>query len=363
MDLEHRVLMLEQEMQILKGQIQATLLEIQEQVLTNTYPALRAEDLSQTAPTVPAPSKVPASSGYSQAKLETLVENDDELPAPSVVKRVNLNEINPPAKSLPEGKTRNERVNGSLHAPSASESTEDAGDDYAAAPTNGRHAQINDRQPSQGAAKLPKVRSVKLQDDYEDEEFDEAPPKRRSERPIAPDNRPPVRRSRAVQPPPEDSEDGEEDDLPKSANGRYPFPKTTSVPQRKSLPPQPEAIPSDESTTWIALKPLAEWVGQKVKAIGVNRTRDFVKQSAQKGHFTAEVKDALLQLVALYDEDGSLNTQGLDAVLEALSETPIPVQLKPLSNTEKDENQRLVLRLIAGVQNAGAGIVRRKKNG
>ncbi|MAS34923.1 MAG: hypothetical protein CL610_13015 [Anaerolineaceae bacterium] len=42
MDLEKRVQALEQEVEILKNQIQVTLLEIQEQLLTNTYPSLRS---------------------------------------------------------------------------------------------------------------------------------------------------------------------------------------------------------------------------------------------------------------------------------------------------------------------------------
>lgn len=64
MDLEQRVKMLEQEVALLKGQIQASLLDIQEQLLMNTYPALRAEGASQpdmraqvidTVPEPPAP--------------------------------------------------------------------------------------------------------------------------------------------------------------------------------------------------------------------------------------------------------------------------------------------------------------------
>lgn len=43
-DLEQRVQALEQELQILKNQIQVILLDIQEQVLSNTYPSLRAGD-------------------------------------------------------------------------------------------------------------------------------------------------------------------------------------------------------------------------------------------------------------------------------------------------------------------------------
>lgn len=44
MDLERRVQVLEQEVEILKNQVQETLLDIQEKVLTQTYPSLRAED-------------------------------------------------------------------------------------------------------------------------------------------------------------------------------------------------------------------------------------------------------------------------------------------------------------------------------
>lgn len=44
MDMEQRVKTLEQEMKVLKNQIQKTLLDIQEQVLLQYHPALRAED-------------------------------------------------------------------------------------------------------------------------------------------------------------------------------------------------------------------------------------------------------------------------------------------------------------------------------
>lgn len=43
MNLEQRVTMLEEEVQLLKNQIQTTLLAIQEQILSNTYPNLRGE--------------------------------------------------------------------------------------------------------------------------------------------------------------------------------------------------------------------------------------------------------------------------------------------------------------------------------
>lgn len=45
MNLEQRVTMLEEEVQLLKNQIQTTLLAIQEQILSNTYPNLRGEGI------------------------------------------------------------------------------------------------------------------------------------------------------------------------------------------------------------------------------------------------------------------------------------------------------------------------------
>lgn len=59
MNLEQRVTMLEEEVQLLKNQIQTTLLAIQEQILSNTYPSLRTDDgeVAQMAhaPETPAP--------------------------------------------------------------------------------------------------------------------------------------------------------------------------------------------------------------------------------------------------------------------------------------------------------------------
>ncbi|MHB1296512.1 MAG: hypothetical protein ACYC4R_16155 [Anaerolineae bacterium] len=60
MELEQRVKVLEDELKILKNQIQTTLLEIQEQILVHYYPTLRAEPSQAvsppSAPVPPAPS-------------------------------------------------------------------------------------------------------------------------------------------------------------------------------------------------------------------------------------------------------------------------------------------------------------------
>ena len=81
MELEQRIKALEYELKILKNEIQRTLLDIQEQVLTHYYPTLRAED---TEP----------SEGTQQA-LDTLRAKQVSLspPATPVAKKVSLDEI------------------------------------------------------------------------------------------------------------------------------------------------------------------------------------------------------------------------------------------------------------------------------
>lgn len=53
MSLEKRVEVLEQELEILKNQIQATLLDIRQELLTGKHPSLRSEDLSSADSSMP----------------------------------------------------------------------------------------------------------------------------------------------------------------------------------------------------------------------------------------------------------------------------------------------------------------------
>ncbi|MEW6580976.1 MAG: hypothetical protein AB1435_17525 [Chloroflexota bacterium] len=122
MDLEQRVTMLEQELQILKNQIQATLLDIQEHLLTNTYPSLRAEARPETAPvkTVSAKPAAPAEPEGEPAPLtdQPLVRQvslkdvkAQEPPAPS--RAPERSPENPPLQdSRPHGATEPDSVSG-----------------------------------------------------------------------------------------------------------------------------------------------------------------------------------------------------------------------------------------------------------
>jgi hypothetical protein len=90
MNLEQRVTMLEQELQILKNQIQATLLDIQEQLLTNTYPSLRAETRPE-----PAPVKTISAQPAGPAKTEEQIREVAPPAHKPQLRQVSLKEMEP----------------------------------------------------------------------------------------------------------------------------------------------------------------------------------------------------------------------------------------------------------------------------
>lgn len=94
MALEERIEALEGEMKILKNEIQSTLVDIQEQILTHYYPALRAEEES-AAPGIVKQSMESIRS--EQRKREAIKE---ETPTRPKTKKVTLNEIR--AKAAPK---------------------------------------------------------------------------------------------------------------------------------------------------------------------------------------------------------------------------------------------------------------------
>lgn len=97
MNLEQRVEDLEMEVQLLKGQIQTTLLEIQEMLLNRTYPVLRGEEtpVASTPASAPAHEAAPApqaaSSPVQRISLAQVEQDDAEeaMPELSVFRKVN----------------------------------------------------------------------------------------------------------------------------------------------------------------------------------------------------------------------------------------------------------------------------------
>lgn len=85
MNPEQRLQALEEEVQLLKNQIQAILLEVQEQLLTNAYPALRANSPRSAEPPTP-PTRSPLKS-FNITTLEP-DQPDDEVEVPTSKKAV-----------------------------------------------------------------------------------------------------------------------------------------------------------------------------------------------------------------------------------------------------------------------------------
>lgn len=86
MELEQRVQALEQEVQLLKSQIQAILLDIQEQLLTNAYPSLRTQEAHLEMPGQPSPASTNGRESAPVRNVKRVVleeggDGDDE-PAP-----------------------------------------------------------------------------------------------------------------------------------------------------------------------------------------------------------------------------------------------------------------------------------------
>lgn len=184
--------------------------------------------------------------------------------------------------------------------------------------------------------------------------------------------------------------------------------ETTSPPQAKQVlpptprptPPEPAARPTTKKTNWSTLSELEAWASDKVKEIGTKRTRKLVEMHYRKGMFDDDAKEMLLGLISLYEEEKpASNTKRISAE-QSLPPSPqpapktarkqAPVQSRPAakrqaapppkpsidprptqpalppSSEDEDaegEEHNLVLKLIAGVQNAGAGMTRRKKHG
>jgi hypothetical protein len=110
MNLEQRVMALEQEVELLKAQIQTTLLDIQEQMLNQAYPVLRGDEPSRTASLAAAPEVTapPMASPIQKIRLAeptaeptaepAAFENDDNaVPDVSMFRRLVPTEEPPPA--------------------------------------------------------------------------------------------------------------------------------------------------------------------------------------------------------------------------------------------------------------------------
>lgn len=306
MNLEKRVQNLEQELQILKNQIQATLLTIQEQLLTNAYPSLRANDVSSDSDEVHPPHSP------SPPRQEPVYGNTDQT-GPNSIRQVSLN-----------------RPKGNSAATSAV---------------------IDDDDPPEADAPTPVVRKVSL------EEVDPMPSHRQQSFATSMHQQPPRpvehHNGRHRNPQPEVMYENDDNFNP----DEFVYDGTSSA-------------PFIVETDWETLANLEEWAANKVDAIGVTRTQKLIHVYGQQGRFTHQIMSALLQFVLLYEEertDGLPSADKHDDLPGYFDDDDINDD-SDLYDYEDEEvnpvqNRKTVLRLIAGIQNAGAGIRGKRRNG
>jgi hypothetical protein len=138
-------------------------------------------------------------------------------------------------------------------------------------------------------------------------------------------------------------------------------PEASALPFLTSMDDSPPFIPQSELLTeadWASLALLESWTSRQVQESGARRTRELIQMYAVQGRFDARIRDALLQLVTIVSEDGELPT--------ALPGTRAPTRSATDSQTAAQGDlppQNMILKLIAGVQNAGTHTGRRKKRG
>ncbi len=314
MNLEQRVTALEQELQILKNQVQATLLDIREQLLNNTYPSLQEEN--STPGQGPSVSQAASRPPDSQSVNVRPVEPSRQEESRPQVRQVSLKDLQAP----------------------------DPADDEFEDIAPRAYAASRPAQPDNGAGRC-----------YEEDEMETRPTRhhipengRRSDPPAyrtAPDN--------YRQAPPEF--------LASHGFGMPPLPFLTEGDDAPPFITQTELI---SEADWASLALLESWAEQKVAQIGTKRTKDLIRAYASEGRFDAKMKDALLQLVTIIDSEDERAQAAASAqeppVSSRASKRAAPAQ----ASSESDPlSQHLILKLIAGVQNAGTKNGRRKNHG
>lgn len=292
MTLEHRVLVVEQELQILKSQIQITLLTIQEHLLKNTYPTLRTKDAGVMQPAAEAQSSIAQSSSVKRISIpeiesEVALEDASSFPAPQVkkVRSAGLTGNAPPVDPY------------QLSAPSAHRA-------YDEPLSRDRHEQVS-ASPARGGNNAPRFRDQNTQ-------F--------------------------------------------SAPGLPSYDEARDAGERRPL--AQARTQAADLRLWFELD---KWVDQKVKEVGIQRTRELISL------FEGPEHDLLMQVVEIYEKrpevvrPRSVPARQRTVPTIAPQTHSIAEEWQKFANTNKmrnatcrpfGEHQELALRLIADILGA-----------
>ncbi len=304
MDLEKRVEILETELEILKAEIQATLLAIQEQMLSNTFPWLRADQ--GAVPQVPArPSEADPAEKKSapvgnkkQVKLDNLVGDKDAeaeseaviLPTPSVrkpIKQIKLTDNEPSPDSDDEAAPVVKR----------------------AAPNTGQSTKRSNPQP----VVQPTFSDMPGHDDgAEHSPVFQTPKRAEPERP---------------------------------------------APQKPPRLAKQESREVSELPDWTRMAQLETWFNQHVAKSSLEKTREFIEEQAAGGFISADDHKILLEFLNIRDQQVQESTLRTAAHPTPGTEEPSD----PIAGHDS-LSRTLVLKLMAGIQNIGTSTVKGQKN-
>jgi hypothetical protein len=313
-DLEHRVKVLEQELEILKNQVQATLLDIQEQLLSSYHPALRADHVA--AQDGHAGGAGEARPGAARQPDHDSKEDTLALSRPNV-KTISAHGLQRESGLDPTLRSPDEPV---VHRVSAREWQ----DELPEADFYPVEAEESDGAQEPVEQELPLVESVQFE-----EEPDDLP---------------------APAPPPPTQ-------VPAQA------PRSSLMARLSTIAPETQ----DESELdWGTFTTLADWVSDNLEKLGASRMRRMVDAVTRQVSISPELKDALVQMIDLYEQDSALEEVRLYETARAVSRGLSDAQAAaPSFEAYEDETwydelseepepawkRSLIQRLISGLEN------------
>ncbi len=324
MNLEQRVETLEQELQVLKSQIQATLLDLQEFMLTNSYPTLRADD--QAAPSQPAPA--PVASQPATARPAEPAADQAETSAPGPYRQVPTHEHadSPPRRAHNSDGDAQVRVK-----------------KIASVDTFVRHPQQPEPYDDPYYPEMDEPANTRRMDDYDPPVH--SLPARRADEYDEPAHSLPARRNGHHHRQParnepgwfDQDQDDPDDDYPRELQGWVPPFLTKPVSEPASIP----------NADWANLYTLEEWVQKRIDAIGTSKTRLLINRYSDEGHIDPLLRVMMFQLVSIITEQQ--NTPAHNNPRD------------PRDGQARDVTHDMVLKMIARLQNTG--LTRRKNHG
>lgn len=271
MKLETRLETLEHEFKILKSEIQTTLLEIQEQILIHYYPNLRAED------------SVPPS------HLQDVVDTLRQQAQP----RMNGHDRSPANGANGNGASGNGASGNGASGNGAS------GHGYTAE----RIPASSDRQPPLNGASST---FTDVTFEWADDEDEEDPLGWQTESPVLPQTR-----------------EVSLADLKRPPHGAEQPPAPSAPGPAQASPVEALPVSSRPANATSQAQPLdfaavAGWVGESIHKVGKGRAQKAVETYAAAVSLPAEVKEMLLQLIALSDDPDPTEAPSTAGVMDVL---------------------------------------------